>query len=64
MAKQTFEEKLQELESILDKLENDKDISLDESLALYEKGVKLIKDCTRTIEDAQEKIKSISGKEE
>ena len=64
MAKQTFEEKLSELEDILSKLENNKDISLDSSLSLYERGIKLIRECTKTIEDAQNKVKQISEPEE
>ena len=64
MAKQTFEEKLNELEDILSKLENNKDISLDSSLSLYERGIKLIREGTKTIEDAQNKVKHISEPEE
>jgi exodeoxyribonuclease VII small subunit len=63
MAKQTFEDKIKELEEILNELENNKEISLDTSLSLYEKGIKLIKECTRTIEDAQKKIENISTEE-
>ena len=55
----TFEEAIKELEKIALALENEK-IDLDESLGLYEKGVKLVRYCNKLIESAERKIKVLS----
>lgn len=60
-----FEEALKKLEAIVEKL-NDQDISLEESVALYEEGIKLSKICSETLESAALKIEQIdqnNGKE-
>ena len=51
--KQTFEQAMESLEGIVERIESGQ-IGLAESIAEYEKGVKLIKQC-RTILDAAEK---------
>lgn len=58
-----FENSIKELEEIADSLENEQ-ISLDESIALFEKGVKLSKDCSDYLESAKQKIVSLTEKEE
>jgi len=50
-----FEENLKRLESIVDQLEN-KEAPLDQSLALFEEGVKLARACQMTLEQAKKKI--------
>ena len=55
MAK-TFEEQIGELEEIVKKLERG-DVSLDESLALFEQGVKLTKGCQKILDAAEKKVK-------
>lgn len=50
-----FEKAIKELEKIANSLENEQ-ISLDESIALFEKGVKLSKDCSDYLESAKQKI--------
>ena len=55
----TFEEAIRELEKIATSLENEK-IDLDESLKLYEEGVKLVRYCNKLIESAERKIKVLS----
>ncbi|MFH1594465.1 MAG: exodeoxyribonuclease VII small subunit [Candidatus Omnitrophota bacterium] len=55
MAEQKFENALKELEEIVDRLESG-DFSLDESLAKYEEGVKLIRFCQKKLEQAKKKI--------
>ena len=55
MSKETFENNLKELEGIVKALESS-DISLDEMLELFEKGIKLTKSCTSQIENAEQKI--------
>lgn len=53
-----FEEALKKLEKIVEKL-NDQDISLEESVQLYEEGLKLSKICSETLEQAALKIEQI-----
>lgn len=54
MAK-TFEESLDQLEAIVRKLE-DGDLPLEESLELFEKGVKLSRDCKERLICAERRI--------
>ncbi len=58
MKRKTFEEKLAYSKELLEKL-MDQDITLEESLKLYEDGLKNIKDAQQLIEDAQLKIEVI-----
>ena len=50
-----FEDSMKELDKILDKLESGK-ISLDESVDLYSKGMKLCVDCAEKLNDVKGKI--------
>ena len=50
-----FEENLKRLESIVDQLEN-KEAPLDQSLALFEEGVRLARACQQTLEQAKKKV--------
>lgn len=54
----SFEESLTELESIVEKLENGQ-LSLDESLLLFDKGIKLVKECDTKLKSAQQKIERL-----
>ncbi len=54
MAK-TFEQSLNELEKIVQKLE-DGDMPLEESLKLFEEGVKLSRDCRERLTSAERRI--------
>lgn len=54
----SFEDALKKLESIVEKLGN-QDITLEESVELYEEGLKLSKFCTETLENASLKIEQI-----
>ncbi len=56
--KKPFEESVQELDDIVSKMESG-DLSLDESLKLFEKGVKLTRDCQKTLADAEAKIEAL-----
>ena len=40
-----FENKLAELQSIVSRLENDADVTLEDSISLYESGLKIAKEC-------------------
>lgn len=50
-----FEDNLKELENIVKALE-DGDVSLNDMLALFEKGIKLTKSCNETLNNAEQKI--------
>ncbi len=55
MAEITFEKALARLEEILTKLEG-AEASLDESLALFEEGVALSKQCNVMLDKAEQKV--------
>jgi exodeoxyribonuclease VII small subunit len=55
MSEQSFEKALSELEGIVEKLEKG-GLALDESLALFEKGVKLSRFLRGELEKAEKKI--------
>jgi len=59
--KQSFESSLEQLETIVTEVEAG-DIGLEESIAKYEKGMKLIKTCQTILDKAEERIKIISEK--
>ncbi len=54
----SFEEAITELESIVEKLENGK-LSLEESLALFEKGIKLVRECSAKLKSAEQKVERL-----
>jgi exodeoxyribonuclease VII small subunit len=55
----TFEKSLESLEELVRELEAG-DKGLDESLALFEKGVTLSKDLSKRLEEAKTKVESLS----
>lgn len=57
-----FEKSIKELEKIANSLENEQ-LSLDESIALFEKGVKLSKDCSEYLESAKQRIVKLTDVE-
>ena len=61
--KKTFESSLARLEEIVRAMESG-DIMLDESLFLYEEGIKLIKFCTKALDDAEQKVKILQKGED
>jgi len=58
MKQDTFEKSLDRLEEIVEKLETG-DLSLDESLKLFEAGVKLSRDCQERLAEAERKIQTL-----
>jgi len=58
--KKTFEDSISRLKEISDLLE-DEETGLDESIKLYEEGVKLAKKCYSTLADAELKIKELKA---
>ena len=57
----TFEEKLKRIDEICCSLESGK-LSLDDSIKIYEEGMKLTKECLDTIDNAKGKIVEIKKK--
>ncbi|MCQ6962354.1 exodeoxyribonuclease VII small subunit [Methanolobus chelungpuianus] len=54
----TFEESLEELEALVDRLERGQ-LLLDESLELFERGMKLARICNRKLSKAERKIEML-----
>jgi exodeoxyribonuclease VII small subunit len=55
-----LEEALDDLERIVAELEEGK-LSLEESLSLFEKGVRLVRLCNAKLEAAEQKIEILTG---
>ena len=53
-----FESSLKELESIVEKLE-DENINLEDSVKSFEDGVNLVKECQKQLQNAELKIKKL-----
>ena len=56
----SFEKKLTRLEEIVQKMENG-ELSLDDSLKLFEEGVKISRDCNKELSEAEQKVKKLVG---
>ena len=54
----TFERSLEELESIVNKLESG-DLPLEDSLELFERGVKLSRKCRERLANAERRIEAL-----
>ncbi len=52
----TFEQAMQRLEEIVKNLENG-NASLDSSLKLFEEGVKLVSECKKQLDNAEQRVK-------
>lgn len=59
---QSFEEMMKELENIVHKLDNE-NVSLEESLNLYQRGMKLSATCDETLKDAEKKVNELMADE-
>jgi exodeoxyribonuclease VII small subunit len=55
MAKDSFEDALKRLEQIVNRLESG-DISLDESLKIFEEGVRLSRFCSKKLDEAEKRV--------
>ncbi|MCB0308944.1 MAG: exodeoxyribonuclease VII small subunit [Bdellovibrionales bacterium] len=53
-----FETAIEELETIVSKLESD-DLPLEDSLTLFEKGIGLSKTCSKKLEEAEKKVDAL-----
>ena len=57
-----FETALAELEALVEKMEQG-DLSLDESLKQFERGVQLTRACQQALKDAEQKVQILLGKD-
>ena len=53
-----FEESLEKLSRLVEKMESG-DLSLDESLKIFEEGIKLSKDCQNALSEAEKKVQAL-----
>ncbi len=60
--KKNFEEQLQELEEIVKELENG-DLTLEQSLSKFQRGVELYKDCNKLLNESEGKVKLLLEKQ-
>ena len=60
--KKSFEENIEDLEKIVSELENG-DLNLDASVAKFEEGIKISKECNKILEDAEKKITILLNKD-
>ena len=58
LSKLTFEQALEQLEKIVDRLERG-DVALDESIKIYEQGEALKKHCATLLQAAEDKVEKI-----
>lgn len=56
----TLEESMKELDAILKSLD-DEDVSLEDSFAMYQKGMMLLKSCNEKIDTVEKKILIMNG---
>ena len=56
----SFEKKLNRLEEIVQKMESG-EMPLDDSLKLFEEGVKLSRECHKELDSAEQKVKKLVG---
>ena len=57
-SKKNFESSLKELETIIEVLE-DENINLEDSVKSFEKGVNLVKECQKQLQNAELKVKKL-----
>ena len=57
---QSFEDALTELESLVETLEEG-DLTLDKSLAVFERGIKLTRNCQKALDEAEQKVRILTG---
>jgi exodeoxyribonuclease VII small subunit len=57
---QSFEDAIAELESLVDKLEQG-DLTLEHSLAAFERGINLTRTCQKALDEAEQKVRILTG---
>ena len=59
----TFEEAMAELEALVETMEQG-ELTLEESLKSFERGIELTRTCQTALKEAEQKIEILSGKDE
>jgi exodeoxyribonuclease VII small subunit len=62
MAKQSFEAALKKLEEVVEKLESG-EVSLDQSLKLFEQGIGLVRQCSQRLDEVESKVQMLVSDE-
>ncbi|MEX0730232.1 MAG: exodeoxyribonuclease VII small subunit [Aquisalimonadaceae bacterium] len=57
-----FEQALEELETLVERMEQG-DLSLEDSLKSFERGIALTRLCQKALQDAEQKVEILTGKE-
>lgn len=57
-----FETSLEQLEQLVQQIENG-DLTLQQSLEVFEQGIKLTKQCQKALEQAEQKVKILTADE-
>lgn len=60
MATKSFENSMKELETVVSMLETG-DVTLDESLKLFEQGIRLADSCAKKLNEAEKKVKILTA---
>ena len=63
MAKVSFEDSMKKLEEVVGRLEGE-EVSLEESLKLFEQGVKLMRFCHLRLSEVEEKVQTLVADDE
>lgn len=63
MAKQSFETALKKLEEVVEKLESG-EVSLDQSLKLFEQGITLVRQCSKRLDEVERKVQVLVSDEQ
>lgn len=58
-----FEHAIEELDTLVNKLE-DGELSLEESLSAFERGIKLTRECQQHLSDAEQKVSMLVGQDQ
>jgi len=58
-----FESAIAELETLVDEMEHG-DISLEESLKKFERGIELTRTCQKALQDAEQKVRMLMEKKQ
>ena len=59
----SFEENMEELEKVVAELERG-DLNLDDSVSRFEQGIKISKECSKILEEAEKKITILVKKDD
>ncbi len=56
----TFEDKIKRIEDIVGSMESE-DLSLEDSLKAFEEGVKLSRECQKSLDEVEQKVEKLLG---